>query len=152
MSESDTETPVPALSDEASDETQPPASDPLKAATDFVRQNPGLTIAGAITAGLLAGALIPKRNRQRLIDGGNRLAKNAGTAGAAFSRSARERAEQTGSELRERSSAAGKLLEHLAEIAVAQTGKLIDSSEHTASRAGRNIARRAGELKSRMRR
>lgn len=152
MTENDTETPVPPRPEESSDTAEaqptPSASDPLKAAADFVKQHPGLTIAGAISAGLLAGALIPKRNRERLFEGGNRLAKN----GAAFGRNAWERAEHTGAEFRERGSAASDLLERFAEIAIAGAGKLLDSSEDAATKASRNIARKASELKSKIHR
>lgn len=155
MTKSESEPPVPAAPEQTSDageeQPAPSANDRLKDAASFIREHPGLTIAGAITAGLLAGALIPKRNRRRLIDGGARLARSAGTTGAALGRSAWEHAEQTGSEIRERGTATAELLERLAEIAVGQAEKFVGTSEKAATKASRKIARKAGELKSRMR-
>ena len=69
MTKSESEPPVPAAPEQTSDageeQPAPSANDRLKDAASFIREHPGLTIAGAITAGLLDGALIQKRRHDR---------------------------------------------------------------------------------------
>lgn len=132
------ETPAPA---------ERPRTEPLKAVTDFVREHPGVAIAGAITAGLLAGALVSKRTREKLVQHAGDLARSAGAAGL----QAWEKAEAAGSDLRERSAAVGERLERLGEAAAGRAETLMDSAEYTAARAGRTIAQKASELKAKVR-
>lgn len=126
--------------------------DRIAAATGFVREHPGLTIAGGIAVGLIIGALLPKGRGRKLARRAVQLAEVAGASGLAFGRHARDRVESAGSSLRERGSAAADRLAGYGETATEQAERFIDTAEQVAAKAGRDIARRAMELKSRIRR
>ncbi|MCB2061819.1 MAG: hypothetical protein R3E09_16750 [Novosphingobium sp.] len=129
-----------------------PSPNLIETATGFVREHPGLTIASGIAIGLIAGALIPKGRGRRLAKHAVHLAELASVSGLAFGRHALERAESAGSDLRQRGSAAADRLGGYGEAAAGQAGRFIDTAEEVASNAGRSLARKATELKSKMRR
>jgi hypothetical protein len=133
-------------------------ADPQKTAVDFVRDHPGLAVAGGIALGVIAAALLPRGTGRKLARGAIGLAETFGTAGLLLGRQVRETAEATGSGLREQGSAAVERLErlgetasgrigHISEAAAARMERLIDPVENAASK----VAKKAAELRSRVR-
>lgn len=77
-----------------------------KAVTDFVRKHPGITVAGGVALGLIAGGLLSRGSGRKLARHALTLAEAAGTASLALGRQAKERAEDAGERLADK---AGKL-------------------------------------------
>lgn len=67
----------------------------------FVHEHPGMTIAGGIALGVLAAALIPRRNRNFVTKKSSALADAVSSAGLILYREALERAEKAGAGLRD---------------------------------------------------
>jgi hypothetical protein len=115
--------------------------------TDFVREHPGLVVAGGVALGLAAGALLSRGSGRKLAKHALTLAEIAGTAGLAFGKDALDRAEDAGGELRKQGEAlaekAGKLAEPAEEV--------IDSASEAAQRLLRKAMELAGELAGKLR-
>lgn len=133
--------------------------DPQKTAVDFVRDHPGLAVAGGIALGVIAAALLPRGTGRKLARGAIGLAETFGSAGLLLGHQVREKAEATGSGLREQGSAAVERLERLGETASGRIGqigetaaarmeRLIDPVENAASK----VVKKAAELRARVRR
>ena len=65
----------------------------------FVHDHPGMTIAGGIALGVLAAALIPRRNRKFVAEKSSALADAVSSTGLMLYREALERAEKAGTSL-----------------------------------------------------
>lgn len=114
-----------------------------KAVTDFVRDHPGVVIAGGVALGLVAGALLSRGGGRKLARHALTLAEAAGAASVTLGRQAKERAEDAGSELRQQ----GKVLADKA-------GKLREPAEEAvdhASEAAHRLLRKAVELAGKLR-
>jgi hypothetical protein len=115
--------------------------------TDFVREHPGLVVAGGVALGLAAGALLSRGSGRKLAKHALTLAEIAGTAGLAFGRDALERAEDAGGELHKQGEAlaekAGKLAEPAEEV--------IDNASEAAQRLLKKAMELAGELAGKLR-
>lgn len=116
----------------------------------FARENPGLVIAGGVALGLLAGALIPKRNRQRIASGASHLAELASAAGLALARQAQERAESAGEELRRHGSGLTGTLDRIASSAGERIHDIADGASNAATRAGQQITKATSEVRARI--
>jgi hypothetical protein len=111
--------------------------------SDFVRDHPGLVVAGGVALGLIAGAMLSRGSGRKLARHALTLAEMAGTAGLAFGKDALVRAEQAGGELRKQGEA-------LAEKA----GKLAEPGEEAMDNAGeaaQRLLRKAVELAGKLR-
>jgi hypothetical protein len=133
MSESN----VVTLPDRNSDETS-------NAVVDFVRDHPGVVVAGGLALGLLAGALLaPRGSGRKIARRALSLAEAAGTASLALSRQAMDRAEDAGEGLRRQG-----------EVIAAKAGKIAEPAEEAvdqASEAVHRLLRKATELAGRLR-
>lgn len=119
------------------------AEDAGKAVVDFVREHPGLVVAGGVALGLVAGALLSRGGGRRLARHALTLAEVAGTASMALGRQAMERAEDAGSGLRRQG-----------EVLAEKAGKLAGPAEEavdTASEAAQRLLRKAVELAGKLR-
>ena len=127
------------------------SEEPGKAVVDFVRDHPGIVVAGGVALGLVAGALLSRGSGRKLAKHALTLAEVAGTASLALGRQAAERAEDAGSELRRRS---GELADGLADRAGklrAPAEEAIDSAVDGASDAAQRLLRKAVELAGKLR-
>ena len=119
------------------------SEDAGKAAVDFVREHPGLVVAGGVALGLVAGALLSRGGGKRLARHAMTLAEVAGTAGLALGRQAMERAEDAGTSLRQQG-----------EVIAEKAGKLAGPAEEavdSASEAAQRLLRKAVELAGKLR-
>jgi ElaB/YqjD/DUF883 family membrane-anchored ribosome-binding protein len=117
--------------------------DAPRTVSDFVREHPGLVIAGGLALGLVAGALLSRAPGRKFAKSALTLAEIAGTAGLALGRQALERAEDTGGGLRRQGEA-------LADKAAKLSGpaeEAIDSASETAQRLLRKAVELAGKLR-----
>ena len=153
MSEQDPEIqPEDAPHEDATEEAAETAAGPnaIESATAFVREHPVLTVAGGIVIGLVAGALLPRGAGRKAARRAVQAAEIASATGLAFGRNAWDRAEAAGSDLRERGSAVADRLGGYGESAADQAGRLLGSAEQAKTRAGRTIAKKAKELRSKV--
>ncbi len=120
---------VVKLSDSDSEDTG-------KATADFVREHPGLVVAGGVALGLVAGALLSRGSGRKFARHALTLAEVAGTASLALGKKAWERAEDAGGELR-------RQREKLAEPAE----DAVDSAADAAQRLLRKAVDLAGKLR-----
>lgn len=67
----------------------------------FVHEHPGMTIAGGIAIGVLAAALLPKRNREFVTEKSSALADAVSAAGLMLYREALDRAETASDGIRD---------------------------------------------------
>jgi hypothetical protein len=115
-----------------------------KAVVDFVRDHPGIVVAGGLALGLVAGALLAPRGSGRMIARrAISLAEAAGAASLALSRQAVDRAEDAGQGLRRQG-----------EVIAAKAGKLAEPAEEAvdqASEAAHRLLRKAVELAGKLR-
>jgi hypothetical protein len=111
--------------------------------SDFVREHPGLVVAGGVALGLVAGAMLSRGSGRKLARHALTLAEMAGTAGLAFGKDALVRAEQAGGGLRKQGEA-------LAEKA----GRLVEPGEEAIENPGeaaQRLLRKAAELAGKLR-
>lgn len=106
-----------------------------QAVGNFVRDHPGLTVAGGIVVGMLVGALMPRRPARKLARRTAELAEIVSAAGVLLARQAMERAETTGAGLR-----------HRGEKLFDKAGTLSDTAAHRLGTMGHVAAERIGEL------
>ena len=114
-----------------------------KAVVDFVREHPGMVVAGGVALGLVAGALLSRGSGRKLARHALALAEVAGTASIALGRQAMERAEDAGTGLRRQGEAIAE-----------KAGKLTAPAEEavdTASEAAQRLLRKAVELAGKLR-
>ena len=115
-----------------------------KSVVDFVREHPGMVVAGGVALGLIAGALLaPRGSGRKLARRAMSLAEVAGTASVALGRQARDRAEDAGDDLRRQG-----------EALAAKAGKLAEPAEEAidnASEAAHRLLRKAVELAGKLR-
>lgn len=115
-----------------------------KAVVDFVRDHPGIVVAGGLALGLVAGAMLaPRGTGRKLARRALSLAEVAGTASLALGRQARDRAEDAGESLRRQG-----------EAIAAKAGKLAEPAEEAADNAGdaaQRLLRKAIELAGKLR-
>lgn len=119
------------------------SEDAGKAVVDFVREHPGMVIAGGVALGLIAGALLSRGGGRKLARHALTLAEVAGTASMALGRQAMERAEDAGNGLRRQG-----------EVIVEKAGKLAGPAEEavdSASDAAQRLLRKAVELAGKLR-
>jgi hypothetical protein len=69
--------------------------------TRFVQEHPALTVAGGLALGVLAAALLPKRNRALVAEKSSELAEAISAAGLMLYHEALDRAEAAGEGLRD---------------------------------------------------
>lgn len=142
-------------------ETEAAESGKSRGVSQFVRDHPVLAVAGGITAGLLAGALLHKGTRRKLSRGGARFAEIAAVQSVALARQALELANATGAELRERGEAVASRAERLGEAAtdriehIGETTRdrvrtIVTPAEQAAARASRKVTEKAAEFRARM--
>ncbi|MBW8755462.1 MAG: hypothetical protein JF595_15220 [Sphingomonadales bacterium] len=110
---------------------------------DFVREHPGLVVAGGVALGLVAGALLSRGSGRKLARHALTLAEVAGTASLALGRQAAERAEEAGSELRRQGEAIAEKAGKLA----APAEEAVDSASEAAQRLLRKAVELAGKLR-----
>ena len=119
----------------------------------FVKEHPGLAIAGGIAVGIVAAALFPRRPRSRLGKRGAKLGDAVSATAALLAREAVSRAEVTGKELRRGSRKAARRSEDLGEQAARSIGAFLvgllsraselgESASDGAEKAGRSAAKR----------
>ncbi|MFA7601542.1 MAG: hypothetical protein WCY29_00920 [Novosphingobium sp.] len=123
--------------------TEPQAEEAGKPVADFVRDHPGMLIAGGVALGLVAGGLLARGNGRKLARHALSLAEAAGAAGLTLGRQAVERAEDAGSELRRQGEAIAQ-----------KAGKLAAPAEEAADNAGeaaQRLLRKAVELAGKLR-
>jgi hypothetical protein len=109
----------------------------------FVRDHPGLVVAGGVALGLVAGAMLSRGSGRKLARHALTLAEMAGTAGLAFGRDALERAGQAEGELRKQG-----------EAITEKAGKLAESGDEAIDKAGeaaQRLLRKAVELAGKLR-
>ena len=70
------------------------------AITRFVQEHPAIVVAGGVALGVLAAALVPRRNREFVAEKSSALLDGLGAAGLMLVREAIERAETAGEGLR----------------------------------------------------
>lgn len=110
---------------------QPEARKPI---SRFVHDHPVATIAGALTVGVLAAALLPRRNREVVRRKAVDWADIVSTAGLALAQQAMEKAELASDAVREQAGAAVNKAERLGESAMNQAGKLGQAAAEKAER------------------
>lgn len=120
------------------------SEDAGQAVVDFVRDHPGMVVAGGLALGLLAGVLLaPRGSGRKIARRAMSIAEAAGTASLALSRQARDRAEEAGDGLR-----------HQGEVFAAQAGKLAEPAQEAvdnASEAAHRLLRKAVDLAGKLR-
>lgn len=114
-----------------------------KAAVDFIREHPGLVIAGGVALGLVAGALLSRGSGRKLAGHALTLAEVAGAASLALGRQAVERAEDASSELRRQG---GALAEKAGKLK-APAEEAVDNATEAAQRLLRKAIDLAGKLR-----
>jgi ElaB/YqjD/DUF883 family membrane-anchored ribosome-binding protein len=122
-----------------------------KAVVDFVRDHPGIVVAGGVAVGLIAGAFLSRGSGRKLAKHALTLAEVAGTASLALGRHAAERAEDAGSELRRKG---GELADKAGKRASELRGPAEDAIEgavDNASEAAQRLLRKAVELAGKLR-
>ncbi len=132
-----TETNVVKLPERKSDEES-------NAVVDFVREHPGLVVAGGVALGLVAGSLLSRGSGRKLARQAMTLAEVAGTAGLALGRQAMERAEDAGQGLRRQ----GEAIAEKAGTLRAPAEEAVDSASEAAQRLLRKAVDLAGKLRS----
>lgn len=124
---------------------------PAAGARGFVRDHPGLVIAGGLVVGALAAALLPRRNRERVSRGASHIAEAAAAAGLAIGRQMLDRAESASGELRRHGSDIAGKVEDIGGAARAQAGRIIAPAEKAATGAAQRIVDLALDIQSRIR-
>lgn len=148
-----------------------------QAVIEFVRDHPGLSVAGGILAGILVSSLLPRRPVRKLARGTVKVADVVGTTAMVLGRNAADRAEHAGAAAAGRIGAFGHVaadqMEKLSELAVRRIGqasgtaatavgaagetaadhigRLLVSAETQVERRGRRIGRRAKEIRKDLR-
>jgi ElaB/YqjD/DUF883 family membrane-anchored ribosome-binding protein len=124
----------------------------------FVRDHPGLVVAGGVAVGLVAGALLSRGTGRRLAKHAMTIAEIAGTASLALGKDALERAEDAGGELRKQGEAlAGRASDGLrkhGDAIAEKAGRLVEPTEEAidaASEAAQRLLRKAVELAAKLR-
>jgi hypothetical protein len=107
-----------------------------EAVLSFVRDHPGLTLAGGILAGIVASSLIPRAPVRKLAGRASAVSEVVGAAAIALGRQALESAEAAGSELRTRGSHVAERAEKLGEAAAARVGKVGETAASGIGKAG----------------
>lgn len=110
---------------------------------DFVREHPGLVVAGGVALGLVAGTLLSRGGGRKLARHALTLAEVAGTASLALGRQAMERAEDAGNGLRRQ----GETLAEKAGKLAAPAEEAVDSASEAAQRLLRKAVDLAGKLR-----
>jgi hypothetical protein len=111
--------------------------------SDFVRDHPGLVVAGGVALGLIAGAMLSRGSGRKLARHALTLAEMAGSAGLAFGKDALVRAEHAGGELRKQGEALAEKAGNLAEPGE----EAIDNAGEAAQRLLRKAVELAGKLR-----
>lgn len=127
------------------------AGDRTKDVGDFVKEHPLLIVAGGIALGAIAASLLPRGTGRRLAKQAISLAEVAGTAGALLGSRVRDKAEETGASLREQSHVVADKLDKLGESASDGLGKLSERASAGVESVATTVAKKASELRSRMR-
>ncbi|MCB2078865.1 MAG: hypothetical protein KDE55_14355 [Novosphingobium sp.] len=125
---------------------------PTGAVADFVRKHPVMVIAGGLAIGAIAASLLPKGTGRKIAKRAVDLAETATTAGLLFGQQMLETAESASEEIRGRSHGLAERAESIGEEALHKVQGIVAPAGDAASRAGRKIADKAGELKSRLHR
>lgn len=121
---------------------EPAPVHPPESLSDLLRQHPGLVLAGGLAAGLLAGALLPRRAGGKLAGRALSVAAMAGELGLALSRQARDRAGDVAQDGRER---LGDLGTHAA-ASGRRAAHRASAAGDELRRTGIKLARKAVEL------
>lgn len=110
-------------------------AEPPQTLADIAREHPGLVLAGGLLAGLVVGALIPRRTGSRLLRNAASVAAVAGELAVVFGEQARERAGETREKLADLTEKAGDATRR-----AARAGR---ERGHDARDAGLKLARKA---------
>ena len=123
--------------------------------TDFVRDHPGLVVAGGLAIGLLAGGFLARGSGRKIAKHAITLAELAGTASLALGRDALERAEDAGTALRhqgevlgEKAARVGDAVGEKASKLAEPAGEAIEAGQEAAARLLRKAVELAGRLRS----
>jgi len=81
-------------------EGEPQSDNDDRPVARFIHDHPGMAIAGGIALGVLAAALLPKRNREYIAGKSSAIADAVSAAGLMLYREAVERAEAAGDDMR----------------------------------------------------
>jgi hypothetical protein len=100
-------------------------ADRRDSAVAFVKEHPGLAIAGGIAVGILAAALLPRRPKTKLGRRSGKLGDAVSATAALLAREAVSRAEITGKGLRRGGNRAAKRSEDLGEQAARSIGAFL---------------------------
>jgi hypothetical protein len=111
--------------------------------TDFMRDHPGLVVAGGVALGLVAGTLLSRGSGRKLAKHALTLAEIAGTAGLALGKGTLERAGEAGGELRRQGEALAQKAGELTEPAE----EAIDQAAEAAQRLLKKAVELAGKLR-----
>ena len=125
---------------------KPAKQRPSEKVVSFVTKHPYITVAGAITAGVAAAALLPRKTSGKVIDKAMGVAEAAGAATMMFGRNTGEKAHELGSDAREQAGILGKKAEQAGEVAVKRLEKYGLAALAAASAFGRATATRASKL------
>lgn len=137
------------LPEAAGDELQPDASPPERLSA-LAGEYVGLTLAGGLVAGLLIGALLPRRSRRKPAGGTGKLTAKAGELGLAIAAQALTRAGAAVREGREKAADMGELVsesiaEHAAPVLASAT-RLLGEGTDKARQTSRSVARKAADI------
>ena len=116
--------------------------EPPESLADLVREHPGLVLAGGLAAGLLLGALIPRRKGSQLLRNAASLAAVAGELALAFGEQTRERAEDARDRVVDLSHKAGNASRRAAHSGLEKGDEAREAGLRLARKAVKAVARR----------
>ena len=116
------------------------------AVTEFVRDHPVLVVAGGVAAGLLVGALIPRRTGKAIVKRSSKLADLIGAAAVSLGEDAAHRASSAGTQLRKGSHVVADKAEDWTAIALHGASVFAQSAAQNLSKLSEAAAERAEAL------
>jgi hypothetical protein len=127
---------VDKVADNVVDLPRPTAAERRDTAVAFIKDHPGLALAGGLAVGVLVASLLPRRPRTKLGKRGAKLGDAVTATASLLARRAADRAETTGSDLRRGSLYAAKRSEDFGEQAIRGIGALLSSLLDSAGHFG----------------
>jgi hypothetical protein len=121
------------------------ASPPEKLST-LAGEYIGLTLAGGLLVGLVAGVLLPRARKRKAAKAAAGLASSAGELGLALATKALARAGEAVRETRDKAADVGELVKDHAVPAFASAGRLIGEGADKARDTGATLARKAADI------
>ncbi len=125
---------------------RPTVAERRDTAVAFIKDHPGLALAGGLAVGVLVASLLPRRPRTKLGKRGAKLGDAVTATAALLARRAVDRAETTGEDLRRGSRYAAKRSEDLGEQAAHSIGVFLSSLLDRAGHLTEDAADGAGKL------